>query len=479
MLIVKYFYLLFNFKAYEKFNVEMSRILKFIKTVKTNWKKSVIILTAVTYGTHLINTEYRKNLLVREYCRKAVRHGNLPLQVFESPRHVTVILNPAANKRKAVKEYEKFCAPLLHLAGISVTLLVTNKDTDAINMTTKIPKNADAVVIAGGDGTVSEVVTGLLRLRNDNENYKLLPVGILPLGKTNSLANRLYSSARRFDELFRYRILMEATYSIVNEVTKPLDVMEIRNIDLVRNVENPEKIFRPIYAVDSIQLGAFRDAHMKIDKYWYFWKLRSIVPYVLGSFYRNKVIGELTYTSPCTGCAKCYKNRSDLFTGIQQHIEPRRWWHAFVPNFQKSLGDTSKFVNYEKIENLQCDVESTVLVNTVDLNIATKITTGVPSLRVDIGPNKISYLNFIKEGWLRENSDPSVHQQRETHQTLNVQKLRFMPSEKSMDNFLSIDNEEYEVKKIAVTLLHNIIAVFQFPSPGDDEKQTFSQVATQ
>lgn len=59
MLIVKYFYLLFNFKAYEKFNVEMSRILKFIKTVKTNWKKSVIILTAVTYGTHLINTEYR------------------------------------------------------------------------------------------------------------------------------------------------------------------------------------------------------------------------------------------------------------------------------------------------------------------------------------------------------------------------------------------------------------------------------------
>lgn len=56
-----------------------------------------------------------------------------------------------------MKEYEKFCAPLLHLAGISVTLLVTNKDTDAINMTTKIPKNADAVVIAGGDGTVSEV----------------------------------------------------------------------------------------------------------------------------------------------------------------------------------------------------------------------------------------------------------------------------------------------------------------------------------
>lgn len=37
----------------------MSRILRFIKTVKTNWKKSVIILTAVTYGSHVISVEYR------------------------------------------------------------------------------------------------------------------------------------------------------------------------------------------------------------------------------------------------------------------------------------------------------------------------------------------------------------------------------------------------------------------------------------
>lgn len=72
-----------------------------------------------------------------------------------------------------MKEYEKFCAPLLHLAGISVTLLVTNKDTDAINMTTKIPKNADAVVVAGGDGTVSEVKIYELSKNDLSENQVL------------------------------------------------------------------------------------------------------------------------------------------------------------------------------------------------------------------------------------------------------------------------------------------------------------------
>lgn len=71
---------------------------------------------------------------------------------------------------KAVKEYEKYCAPLLHLAGISVSLLTTNKETDAISLTAKVPANVDAVVIAGGDGTISEVNNFGLLLGN---NYVL------------------------------------------------------------------------------------------------------------------------------------------------------------------------------------------------------------------------------------------------------------------------------------------------------------------
>lgn len=78
-----------------------------------------------------------------------------------------------------------------------------------------------------------QVITGLLRLRNDNKYHKVVPVGILPLGKTNSLANDLYAfNTNKLDKLFRFHVIMDATYSIIREITKPLNVMEIRNIDV-------------------------------------------------------------------------------------------------------------------------------------------------------------------------------------------------------------------------------------------------------
>lgn len=46
---------------------------------------------------------------------------------------------------------------MLHLSGAYVSLLTTNEETNAINLTNKIPNTANAIIIAGGDGTVSEV----------------------------------------------------------------------------------------------------------------------------------------------------------------------------------------------------------------------------------------------------------------------------------------------------------------------------------
>ncbi|ENN83602.1 hypothetical protein YQE_00043, partial [Dendroctonus ponderosae] len=50
----------------------------------------------------------------------AAQLGSRPIAVNQNPRTVTVILNPNANKRKAQAEFEKYCSPLLHLAGISL-----------------------------------------------------------------------------------------------------------------------------------------------------------------------------------------------------------------------------------------------------------------------------------------------------------------------------------------------------------------------
>lgn len=65
--------------------------------------------------------------------------------------------------RKAKKEYDKYCAPLLHLSGAKVTLLNT---TDEHNATTLgkvgITEDIDALIVAGGDGTISEVVRSII-----------------------------------------------------------------------------------------------------------------------------------------------------------------------------------------------------------------------------------------------------------------------------------------------------------------------------
>lgn len=36
---------------------------------------------------------------MRQYCKDVVKYGDAPLPTHVKPRHVTVILNPAAKKR--------------------------------------------------------------------------------------------------------------------------------------------------------------------------------------------------------------------------------------------------------------------------------------------------------------------------------------------------------------------------------------------
>lgn len=36
---------------------------------------------------------------MRDYCREAVNFGDVPIQVYQVPRHIVVILNPASNKK--------------------------------------------------------------------------------------------------------------------------------------------------------------------------------------------------------------------------------------------------------------------------------------------------------------------------------------------------------------------------------------------
>lgn len=112
---------------------------------------------------------------MREYCEKASFYGNQPISPGGEPKTVTIILNPNANKRKATKQFEKYCAPILHLAGVYIDILQTESEGHAKTLMENL-SHTDAVVVAGGDGTLSEVITGLLRSADINTS-NLVPVG--------------------------------------------------------------------------------------------------------------------------------------------------------------------------------------------------------------------------------------------------------------------------------------------------------------
>lgn len=70
-------------------------------------------------------------------------------------------------------------------AGYEVTAYPTQRSQDAKEKTEKEAGDYDLLVCSGGDGTLDEVVTGMMK------REKKIPIGYIPAGSTNDFANSL------------------------------------------------------------------------------------------------------------------------------------------------------------------------------------------------------------------------------------------------------------------------------------------------
>lgn len=101
---------------------------------------------------------------------------------------VTVILNPYANRWGAQAKMPAVRAALTR-AGVEYNLVLTTAPGEATQQAQRAAQNrVDAVVAAGGDGTVSEVVNGLIRSAGGRVAR---PLGILPIGTGNDFSDML------------------------------------------------------------------------------------------------------------------------------------------------------------------------------------------------------------------------------------------------------------------------------------------------
>ncbi|XP_063618419.1 acylglycerol kinase, mitochondrial isoform X2 [Cydia splendana] len=388
----------------------MEKIVKFSTTIRNNWKKSVVGACALAYGASVAKEKYDINILMRAACKEAALYGDALIPMERNPTVVTVILNPVANKRSAKKDFEKYCEPLLHLAGLQVDVVQTASEG-----------NAKEIV---------ETLKGLLR-RNDEANR--FPLGVLPLGRTNKLGNSLFPGGS--DNVEKVKQLIDASMAIIRGKTEWKDALKIEQIT------DGEETPRPIFAMSSIEWGAFRDTMAKKDKYWFTAGLREYATFLFNG-YKDSITwncsGTLKYTPPCAGCANC----------VQKKPEPKKKWSFFIPSMQATT------VGPKEI-NPECLKSEELCFKTAEFKIETAAEKQEkPSLKIILGKSSYSYAQFVSEGWDRLKKKP------EGKEVICARTVELLPHDPGKEVTIEIDKEEFELKPVKVTILPKIVKLF-------------------
>ena len=118
-----------------------------------------------------------------------------------------LIMNPNSGTRQGRRFLPEIVARFTR-AGYLCSLLITEQRGDAVAFARDAGKRADVIVACGGDGTLNEVITGLVAGRHD------VPLGYIPCGSTNDFANGLGLPLN----------VMKACECIVEGSPRPLDI---------------------------------------------------------------------------------------------------------------------------------------------------------------------------------------------------------------------------------------------------------------
>ncbi len=98
-------------------------------------------------------------------------------------KKILVVRNPSSGRGKKIAYVDKVVSALRAL-GCDVTVYDTQCAGDGISYLLSLEEEFDVIVAAGGDGTVNEVINGMVHKVNT-------PLALIPAGTTNVLAKEL------------------------------------------------------------------------------------------------------------------------------------------------------------------------------------------------------------------------------------------------------------------------------------------------
>ncbi|KAL6030179.1 hypothetical protein STEG23_030432, partial [Scotinomys teguina] len=347
---------------------------------------------------------------------------------------------------KARALFEKNAAPILHLSGMDVTVVKTDYEGQAKKLL-ELMESTDVIIVAGGDGTLQEVVTGVLR-RTDEATFSKIPIGFIPLGQTSSLSHTLFAESGN-----KVQHITDATLAIVKGDTVPLDVLQIKG----------EKE-QPVFAMTGLRWGSFRDAGVKVSKYWYLGPLKIKAAHFFSTLqeWPQTHQASISYTGPTERPPNEPEEtppRPSLYRRILRRLA------SFWAQPQDAF---SREVSPEVWKDMQ--------LSTIELSITTRnsqldLMSKEDFMNICIEPDTVSKGDFITIG-SKKVRDPGLRAA--GTECLQASHCTLLLPEGTEGSF-SIDSEEYAAMPVEVKLLPRKLHFFCDPRKRAQALQHTSQ----
>jgi diacylglycerol kinase (ATP) len=134
---------------------------------------------------------------------------------------VKVILNPYANRWHAGEKVERVRAAF-NAVSVEADIYQTQKPGEGTAVAHSAAGQYEAIVAAGGDGTINEVINGLIQVAGEGPT---VPFGVMPLGTANDMS----------DTIPLPRDLEEAARVIGNGRTRQIDAARVNTHYFINN----------------------------------------------------------------------------------------------------------------------------------------------------------------------------------------------------------------------------------------------------
>lgn len=217
-------------------------------------------------------------------------------------KKLMLIINPVAGKAR----YKDGFGDVMRIfseGGYRTTVFFTEARGDATRFAAEFAPQFDTIACIGGDGTLSEVIAGLMQVNNPP------PLGYIPLGSTNDVANTLGLP----------KDTVEAAQVIVQGTPHPFDVGGFQNDAFFTYVAAFGAFTEVSYATPQNEKAALGYMAYMLHAAGALSKLESIhtrIDYEGGTIEGDILYGGISNSTRVAGVVKLKKDMVSLSDGV-------------------------------------------------------------------------------------------------------------------------------------------------------------------